>query len=132
MTTHHAAFWMDHNELRALSLAAEGSSYEKLAHVHAHDGHTHPKKYDGHRHGPDAKFFAAVEALLAKCEAVALFGPSLAKDEFLTHLETTKSPLRARIVAHTALDRVTDGELAAAGRKALHAADRMKGIHVDN
>ena len=131
MTTHHAVLWLDHNKARALSLAAERASFQELAHVHAHDTHTHPKKYDGHRHPSDARFLASVEQVLTKCDAVALFGPSHAREELIAHLETTKSPLRARIVVNAALDRVTDGELAAAAREAFRSADRMKGIHVE-
>ena len=130
MTTHHAVFWMDHNELRALALAADGTSFQELAHVHAHDTHTHPKKYDGHRHPPDARFFAAVEDVLSKCDEVALFGPSQAHVDFVAHLEATKSALAARIVTNAVLDRVSDGELAAKAREALVAADRMRGVHV--
>lgn len=130
MTTHHAALWMDHNELRALALDPDGTSFQELAHVHAHDPHTHPKKFGGHRHPPDARFFTAVEGIVGLCDEVVLFGPSQAKDEFLAHLEAAGSPLRKRIVAHDALDRMTPGELAAKARAALVTADRMRGIHV--
>lgn len=130
MTTHHAAFWMDHNELRVLALDPDGASYRALAHVHAHDTHTHPKKYDGHRHPPDARFLADVEKVLEGCTEVALFGPGQGQHALLAHLEATQSPLRGKIVTHATLDRVTDGELAAKAREALVAADRMRGIHV--
>lgn len=130
MTTHHAVFWMDHNELQALALDPDGTSFHALAHVHAHDTHTHPKKYAGHRHPPDARFLIAVEHLLGLCDEVVLFGPSQAKDALLAHLDTSGSPLRARIVTHAALDRLTDRELAAHARKVLRAAEQMRGVHV--
>jgi hypothetical protein len=132
MTTHHAAFWLDHNELRAIALDADGTGHRVLAHLHAHDLHTHPKKTDGHRHPLDARFLSAVEESLSKCDVVALFGPATGKDELISHLETSKSPLRARIATIATLDRVTDGELATRARQALVAADRMHGIHVQS
>lgn len=129
-TTHHAVLWMDHNEARLIALAPEGAAFQELAHVRAHDTHTHSKKAGGHRHPIDAHFLADVERVLAGCEAVALFGPSHAKDELVHHLEATKSPLRGRVVSVVALDRVTDGELAARGRDVFSKTDRMHGVHV--
>jgi hypothetical protein len=130
MTIHHAAFWLDHNELRALALDADGASHHLIASVHAHDLHTHPKKLDGHRHPLDARFLSAIAEVAGQCDVIALFGPALAKDELVAHLETTKSPLRARIATIATMDRLTDGELAAKAREALALADRMRGIHV--
>lgn len=72
MTVHHAAFWLDHNELRALALDADGTGHRVLALVHAHDVHTHSKKLDGHRHPIDARFIAAIEDVVSQCDAIAL------------------------------------------------------------
>jgi hypothetical protein len=130
MTTHHAVVWIDHNEARALALDPEGTGYRELAHLRAHDTHTHPKKYDGHRHPADPRFLVAAEDLIAHCDAVALVGPSAAKDELVSHLERIGSPHRARIVAVSSLDRVGDGELAATAREIFRGVDRMHGIHV--
>jgi hypothetical protein len=131
MTIHRAAFWLDHNELRAIALDSEGAGFRGVAHLHSHDTHTHPKKVDGHRHPLDPRFLLAVEDALAHCDEIALFGPALAKDELVVHLEATNPSLRAKIVSVAALDRVTDSELAAHGRDALRSANRMRGIHVN-
>lgn len=129
MTTHHAVIWIDHNE--ALALDIEGTSHSQLAHLRAHDTHTHPKKLGGHRHPADPRFLVAAEDLVSRCDQVVLVGPSAAKDELVSHLERTGSPHRARIIAVSTLDRVSDGELAAHAREIFRGVDRMHGIHVN-
>ena len=129
-TTRHAAIWMDHNEARALALGDEGNEHEELAHVRAHDLHTHPKKHAGHRHPPDARFLSEVKDVIAQCDELVLFGPSQARLDLIAELEATHSPLCARIVAVLPLDRVTDAQLAVRAREVLADFDRMRGIHV--
>ncbi len=130
MTTRHAALWIDHNEARALALEPDGTGFQELAHVHAHDTHTHPKKLDGHRHPVDARFLADVERVIAGCDEVAVFGPGHAKEELVHHLERSGPALRARVVSVAPIDRITDGELAVAARASFVAVDRMRGVHV--
>lgn len=130
--THHAVIWMDHNEARAVALGDEPGMDRELAHVRAHDRHTHPKKNAGDRHPPDARFVAEVKDVITGCDAVVLFGPSQARHDLVADLETEKSPLCARIVAVLPLDRVTDAQLAARGREVLRDFERMRGVHVSN
>ena len=130
MITRHAALWIDHNEALALALDPDERSFRELAHLRAHDTHTHPTKGDGHRHPPDPRFMLAIEEVLAQCEGVVVFGPSLAKDDLIAHLDASGSPNRARIVAVAVLDRVTEGELAAHARDVFRRADQMNGVHV--
>lgn len=127
-TAHHAAIWMDHNEARFLALGADG--HTEMAHVHAHDLHTHPKKYAGHRHPPDDRFIADLKTIIARCEAVVLFGPSQARLDLVADLEAEHSPLCARIIAVLPLDRVSDAQLVARAREVFHEYERMRGIHV--
>lgn len=130
MSTHHAVIWMDHNEARALALDDEPGSDRELAHVHAHDRHTHPKKNAGDRHPPDARFLREVKEIIADCGAVVLFGPSQARHDLVADLEVESSPLCSRIVAVLPLDRVSDAQLAARGREVLRDFERMRGIRV--
>ena len=101
-----AVIHMDHRSARLLYLKEdacidggcfemdwEGRSFRQTP--------TDARHGSGRTHPDTSALFAAVAEALARAEHVALAGPGSAKREFV--------------------DRVTDGELAAAGRRMLHA-----------
>jgi stalled ribosome rescue protein Dom34 len=128
---HFVAIWVDHNEARALALSSDDASFDMIAHVHAQDLRTHPKKNDGSRHEAEPSFLAAIASIIERSDEVVLVGPSRTKDELVAYLETSHADLCPRIVAVETLDRESDGRIAAHARKVFERTDRMRGIHVE-
>jgi stalled ribosome rescue protein Dom34 len=124
---HHAAvIRMDHRSARLLYLeedaCIDGGNFEVDWEGHSfRQTPTDARHGSGRTHPDTGALFAAVAQAIARAEHVALAGPGSAKREFVQWLREHHHEIADRIEAVEDLDRVTDGELAAAGRRMLHA-----------
>jgi len=124
---HHAAvIRMDHRSARLLYLETDacidGGSFEVDWEGRAFRQTPADARHGSGRTHPDASaLFAAVADAVSRAGHVALVGPGSAKREFVQWLREHRRHIADRIEAVEDLDRVTDGELAAAGRRMLHA-----------
>jgi len=128
MTVHyHAVVWIDHHEARVIHFNAEAMEEER---VHPADPPKHLHVKAGSASGThitdDPRFYRDVVDALADTHEILVTGPSTAKAEFLKYGRQHAPALIERIAGIETLDRVTDNQLLAEGRRFFLNADRMQ------
>jgi len=128
MSTHyHAILWIDHHEARIIHFNAAEAD-ENVIHPSHPPRHLHATAGSAsgtHQHG-DKSFFRDVANELRSAHLFLLVGPSTAKNEFVTYLESNDRDLLGKLDEVKAMQQVSDKELVAAGRRHFKSADRMR------
>jgi hypothetical protein len=128
MTAHyHAVVWIDHHEARVIHFNAETTEEER---VHPADPPKHLHVKAGSASGThitdEPRFYRDVVDALADTHEILVTGPSTATAEFLRYAHKHAPALIKRIAGIETLDRLTDNQLLAEGRRFFLNADRMR------
>jgi hypothetical protein len=123
----HAIVWIDHREAHVVRFNADAADEKTVLAAHAaHHLHSKAGSASGtHAHG-DPAFFRDVAVALKGVREFILGGPASAKAEFVKHLHREAPALVEALVAIKTMERVSDGELLAEGRRLIKAVDRMR------
>lgn len=127
MTHYHAVAWIDHHEARIIHFNAETADEERVLpadpprHLHVKAG-----SVSGTHITQEPQFYRDVVHAFADAHAVLVTGPSTAKAELLKYAHKHAPELIERIAGIETLDRVTDNQLLAEGRRFFLSADRTR------
>ena len=128
MTVHyHAIVWIDHHEARIIHFNADAADEERVRpadppkHLHVKAGSA-----SGTHVTDEPRFYRDVVDALADTREVLVTGPSTAKADFAKYAHKHAPALMERMAGIETLDRVTDNQLLAEGRRFFLNADRMR------
>ena len=109
--TTHAIAWIDHHQASLLQLDAAGA---QPLHLRAH---THATAQHGSHVRSEHEFFAQVCTHLDAADAVLVTGAKAALADFRHYVDKHRPHTAPRIAAYDTVDRPTENQLAAMGRK---------------
>lgn len=127
MTSHyHAVIWLDHSQARIIHFNKVASDTETVPPDHG-PRHLHVKSgsASGTHIRSDPAFYGDVAKACEEATVVLLTGPSTAKTEFVAYLKQHEPAVFDRITGIEPLDKVTDPQLLAEGRKFFAKSDRL-------
>jgi stalled ribosome rescue protein Dom34 len=122
----HAVVWIDHKQARIFHFNVEDADRTVIRPDHAVRDIHRGEKRTGHRLPEDRVFFEAVAKAIADAGAILIIGPANEKDEFAKFLAEKHPAIATHIEGVEKADHPTDGELLAAARRYVKAADRMR------
>ena len=128
MTAHyHAVIWIDHHEARVFHFNA-GQADEAIVNAAHSATHLHSKagSASGTHVTDEPEFYSDVAKSVAESQKILVVGPSSAKTEFVKYLEKHAPETRARITRVETMDRMTDNQIVAEGRRYFAQEDRME------
>jgi stalled ribosome rescue protein Dom34 len=128
MTAHyHAVIWIDHHEAHVIHFNADQSD-EKTVHPADPPRHLHVKagSASGTHITAAPEFYREVAAAVAEAQEYLIAGPSSAKTEFIKYLHKHAPLIFDHVSGIETMDRMTDNQLLAEGRRYFAQADRMK------
>ena len=112
------AVWMDEHEAKIFRIEPEGFDEATLSAPYHHI-HRHPKDQLARTHNhPDDRhrYFLEVAKTLAEADHILLTGPSVAKRQFLRHLQEHDPAVEAKIVGVENVDHPSDAQFVAHAR----------------
>jgi stalled ribosome rescue protein Dom34 len=122
----HAVVWIDHKQARIFHFNVEDADRTVIRPDHAVRDIHRGEKRTGHRLPEDRVFFEAVAKAIADAGAILIIGPANEKDAFAKFLAEKHPAIATHIEGVEKADHPTDGELLAAARRYVKAADRMR------
>jgi stalled ribosome rescue protein Dom34 len=126
-THYHAVVWIDHHEAHVFHFNIAEAD-ETVVHATHSPRHIHTKagSASGTHVRNEPEFYRDVAAAVADSHAILVAGPSSAKTEFVKYLHKHAPTTFERIGGIETMDRVTDHQLVAEGRRYFSIADRMQ------
>lgn len=128
MTAHyHAVIWIDHHEAHVFHFNPEQAD-KTVVHAAHSSTHLHTKagSVSGTHVTDEPEFYSDVAKSVAVNQKILVVGPSSAKTEFVRYLEKHAPQTHARIAGVAAMDRMTDNQIVAEGRRYFAQKDRME------
>jgi stalled ribosome rescue protein Dom34 len=124
--TYHAVVWLDHHEARIIHFSAQ-TSHEEIVRPANPPRHLHIKagSASGTHIRAEPAFYRDIAAACDEAQVVLLVGPSTAKNEFMTFLNDHLPQTAKRIVGIEPMDKLTDHQLLAEGRRYFKIEDSM-------
>ena len=124
---YHAVIWMDHRLARVIHFDHERQVCAGAIHAHHTPAHLHHKANSiGSGHARvDAAFMRDIVLAVGNAGSILLTGPGSAKHDWQKYVQEHHPQVSARIVRVQPLDHLSDGELLAFARKAVHGTDLM-------
>jgi stalled ribosome rescue protein Dom34 len=122
----HAVVWIDHKQARIFHFNVEDADRTVIRPDHAVRDIHRGEKRTGHRLPEDRAFFEAVAKVIADAGAIVIMGPGTEKDAFAKFVAEKHPAIATHIEGVEKADHPTDGELLAAARRYVKAADRMR------
>jgi stalled ribosome rescue protein Dom34 len=122
----HAVVWIDHKQARIFHFNVEEADRTVIRPDHAVRDVHRGEKRTGHRLPEDCVFFEAVAKAIADAGAILIIGPANEKDGFAEFVAEKHPAIATHIEGVEKADHPTDGELLAAARRYVKAADRMR------
>lgn len=126
-THYHAVVWIDHHEARVIQFSPDQAD-EVVVHPADPPRHLHGKagSPSGTHITDEPEFYKGVAGSLATAKAILVAGPSTAKTEFIKYLHKHAPAVLAHVTHIETMDKVTDKELLAEGRRYFKAEDHMQ------
>lgn len=109
--TTHAVAWIDHHHASVLHID------ESRAQPHHVRAHAHPTAQHGSQVRSEHEFFAEICSHLDAVDAVLVTGARTAVADFRHYVEKHRPQTAPRVAAYDIVDRPTENQLAALGRK---------------
>lgn len=128
MSAHyHAVIWIDHHEARVFHFNADQAD-EAVVHAAHSPTHLHSKagSASGTHVTDDPEFYSEVAKSVAESQKILIVGPSSAKTEFGKFMEKHAPETSARVAGVETMDRMTDNQIVAEGRRYFAREDRME------
>jgi stalled ribosome rescue protein Dom34 len=122
----HAVVWIDHKQARIFHFNVEEADRTVIRPDHAVRDVHRGEKRTGHRLPEDRVFFEAVAKATAEAGVIVIMGPANEKDAFAKFVAEKHPAIATHIEGVEKADHPTDGELLAAARRYVKAADRMR------
>jgi stalled ribosome rescue protein Dom34 len=122
----NAVVWIDHKQARIFHFNVEEADRTVIRPDHAVRDVHRGEKRTGHRLPEDRVFFEAVAKAIAEAGVIVIVGPANEKDAFAKFVAEKHPAIATHIEGFEKADHPTDGELLAAARRYVKAADRMK------
>jgi stalled ribosome rescue protein Dom34 len=128
MTAHyHAVIWIDHHEAHVFHFNADQAD-EAVVHAAHSSTHLHSKagSPSGTHVVDEPEFYRDVAKSVAESQKILVVGPSSAKTEFVKYREKHVPETRAHVAGVETMDRLTDNQIIAEGRRYFTQEDRME------
>jgi stalled ribosome rescue protein Dom34 len=124
---YHAVIWIDHHEAHVVHFNADTAD-EKTVHAHHSPRHLHSKvgSASGSHVTAEPEFYRDVAAAITDAHEILVVGPSSAKAEFVKYAKEHAPQVSRRIAGVETLQRVSDPQLVAEGRRFFAQEDRMR------
>jgi stalled ribosome rescue protein Dom34 len=119
----HAVVWIDHKQARIFHFNVEDADRTVIRPDHAVRD---MMKSTGREMTQDRAFFEDVARAIADAGAILIMGPGTEKDAFAKFVAEKHPAIATHIEGVEKADHPTDGELLAAARRYVKAADRMR------
>jgi stalled ribosome rescue protein Dom34 len=128
LTAHyHAVIWIDHHEAHVIHFSLDQADENTVRpadppqHLHSKAG-----SVSGTHITAEPEFYRDVAAAVTDAQEILITGPSSAKTEFVKYLHKHEHLMMDRISGIETLDRVTDNQLLAEGRRYFARTDILR------
>ena len=126
MQIQHAVAWVDHREARIFLLDRRGFRTCDCLDRVAASSNLQQGRHDRRQAGrPDQSYYQEIVTALEPAAEWLIVGPSSARDELVSHIQSHDPRLTERVIGVESADHPTDREIVAHARAFCKAADRM-------